>query len=55
MTLEKNGKTYDISECKNHWSVRYTDGGLSVTYEVAKDICENAEELAAYVQSNDMF
>lgn len=55
MNIEKNGKTYVISECKNHWTVKYSAGGLSVSFEVDKKMCETENELIEYVKDNDMF
>ena len=55
MTVEKNGKIYIVNECKKHWTVKYTDGGLSVSYEVDKDLCKTESELSEYIKENDIF
>lgn len=55
MTTQKNGKTYTVSEYKNHWTVKYSAGGLSVNYKVDKGLCESEDELAEYIKNNDMF
>ena len=39
MIIEKKGKTYTVKECKNHWTVKYIDGGLAVNYQIDKNLC----------------
>ncbi len=53
--IEKNGKKYEITECKNYWSVVWNNGGLSVDFQVEKEICTTREELEKYIQKEDMF
>ncbi len=55
MIIEKKGKTYTVKECKNHWTVKYIDGGLAVNYQIDKNLCKNENEIAEYIKNNDMF
>lgn len=55
MIIEKNEKTYRVNECKNYWALKYENGGLSVTYQVDKELCKTEAELSEYVKGNDMF
>ncbi len=53
MLIEKNGKTYIVTEASNKWTVKSDDGKLSVSFEVPKELCPTADELREYVLKND--
>ena len=53
MIIEKNGKTYTITELQNKWNVKTNSGKLSATYEVSKELCPTIDALQEYVLNND--
>lgn len=54
--ITKNDRKYEITECRDYWKVnRAVSVGLTVCFNVDKGLCENAEALAAYIESNDIF
>ena len=55
MTVEKNGKLYEVYERKTIWSVILKSGALTVNIQVPKDICVTFEEVKEYIQKDDMF
>lgn len=55
MVIEKQNKSYTVNECKNHWTVKHSVSGLSVSYKIEKDLCKTKDELRNYVLSNEMF
>lgn len=55
MIIKKNDKKYEITECKNHWSVVLKSGALSVDFQVSKDICKTETELQDYIANESMF
>ena len=55
MTVEKNGKQYEVYERKTIWSVILKSGALTVNIQVPKDICATFEEVKEYIQKDDMF
>lgn len=55
MRIEKNEKTYEVTECQKHWSVRLQSGALSATFQVSKDICKTEAELRDYIEKENMF
>lgn len=55
MVIEKQDKSYTVNECKNHWTLKHTVNGLSVSYKIDKDLCKTEDELCEYVLSNEMF
>ena len=55
MRIEKNGKTYEITEWAHHWSVEWAAGALSATFRVDKELCPTADDLRTYINENDTF
>lgn len=55
MIIEKNGKSYTITELSDKWTVKAENGKLSVAFDISKKICATADELQDYVLQNDMF
>ncbi len=53
MEIKKNGKTYHVSECLEKWTITAKDGKLVLSYEIPKELCSTAEELATFVVNND--
>ena len=55
MVIEKNGKQYEVTERKKHWSVVLRSGALTADFQVSKDVCATVEELKEYIQKETMF
>lgn len=55
MKVTKNGKTYIIKECKNHWSVSEESAAFSLCFNVDKEICKTEADIIEYVNNNDLF
>lgn len=55
MIIEKNGKTYTVTEYPKKWTVSLDNGKLSVAYDVSKELCATAGELHDYVKNNSLF
>ena len=55
MTIEKNGKVFTVRENKNSWTVVRTEGRVSVSYNVPKEIRPTFDELKAYIVESDLF
>ena len=55
MIIEKNGKSYTVTEYRDKWTVKAESGKLSVAYDVSKEICSTADELREYVNNNNLF
>ncbi len=55
MNIEKNGKTYNVNECKSKWTVALNGSKLSVAIDVPKELCKTTEELQNYVLTNELF
>jgi len=55
MIIEKNGKTYSVTEYADKWKVSAENGKLSVAYDVSKELCSTAAELREYVKNNNLF
>ena len=55
MIIKKDGKEYAIEERKELWVVSCKIGELSVEYKISKDICENEEQLRAYIAAEKLF
>ncbi len=53
--IEKNGKRYDVTECKSAWSVTHRTGDFTVDYRVSKDICPSYEALVDYILTENTF
>ena len=49
MIIEKNGKSYTITELSDKWTVKAENGKLSVAFDISKKICTTADELQDYV------
>ena len=55
MIVEKNGKQYEVTEWKNHWSVTWKSGAVEASFQIPKDICKTEEDIKAYIQTETMF
>lgn len=55
MRIKKGDKEYTIIERKSYWSVSLISGGLTVDYQVNKDICATETELREYILKSEMF
>lgn len=55
MIINKNEKTYNVSELQNKWKVSTIINGMPVDYEVSKNDCTTFNDLKAYVLSCDIF
>ncbi len=53
MQIEKNGKTYTVTECPKKWTVSLDSGKLSVAFDVSKELCSTEEQLREYVLTNN--
>jgi hypothetical protein len=43
MIIEKNGKTYTVTEHRDKWTVSAESGKLSVAFDVSKELCPTAK------------
>lgn len=55
MIIEKNSKTYTVTELSNKWTVKAENGKLTVAFDVSKKICTTDNELREYVLQSDIF
>lgn len=55
MIIEKNGKTYTVTEHRDKWTVSAESGKLSVAFDVSKELCPTADALRVYVNNNSIF
>lgn len=55
MTIEKNGKVYAVRENKKSWTVTISEGRVSISANVPKDICPTFGNLKAYIAENHLF
>lgn len=55
MTIQKGDRRFTVRECKKSWSVLREIGGVSVTYNVSKELCKSEAELLEYVKNSDIF
>lgn len=55
MIVEKNGKQYEVTEWKNHWSVMWKNGAVTARFQIPKNLCKTEEEIKAYIQIETMF
>ena len=55
MTVEKNGKSYEVTETATKWTLKAGTGKVALSYEVSKDDCATLEELRQYVADNELF
>ena len=46
--MRKNEKEYTVTERKGYWSVSLASGGLTIDYQVSKDICKTEAELQEF-------
>ena len=53
--IEKNGKAYVVTECKDKWTVKSDCGTVSVSVNVPKNICGTENEIREYVLTEDLF
>ena len=55
MRIKKDDKEYTVIERKDYWSVSLNYKGLTVDFQVNKDLCETENALQDYILGNDMF
>ena len=55
MRISKNEKEYTVTERKGYWSVSLASGGLTIDYQVSKDICKTEAELQEYIEKEKLF
>ncbi len=56
MMIEKNGKTYAVTESTTKWTLKSSYGKLDIAFDVAKESCATFDELREYVlNDNDIF
>lgn len=55
MVIEKNGKSYSVTELRDKWKVSKDSGKLALSVDVPKEICETADELRNYIMNNNLF
>lgn len=55
MIIEKNGKTYTVTEHRDKWRVTAESGKLSIAFDVSKELCATADALRVYVNNNSIF
>lgn len=53
MTIEKNGKTYTVTESRDKWTVKTNNGKLSIAFDISKKLCSKTTELIDYVLNNN--
>ena len=53
MIVEKNEKTYTVTETLNKWVVKSDIGKLSVSVEISKELCNSFEDIQRYLYDND--
>ena len=54
MEVVKNGKTYEVTETTQKWSIKNKLGIMSISYDVSKKDCATIEELQRYVNETDI-
>lgn len=55
MTIQKGEKVYTVKELLHGWKLERVMDGVSVAFNVPKDICETFDELCEYVSDSDLF
>ena len=55
MRISKNETEYTVTERKGYWSVSLASGGLTIDYQVSKDICKTEAELQEYIEKEKLF
>ncbi len=55
MIIQKDEKTYLVSEARDHWTISRTEGKLRVSYKISREVCPDAEALRQYVESEAAF
>ncbi len=55
MKITKGETTYCISEQSDKWIVKRASDGVTVKYEIPKEICATEKELRDYILKNEMF
>ena len=53
MTIEKNGKQFEIIETTRGWSVRAV--GATVWLKIPRGVCRDMEEAKQYVMNSSLF
>lgn len=54
MKVEKNGKSYDVSETADKWVLKSSSGKVDIKYEVSKRDCTTIEDLQKFITENDI-
>lgn len=55
MIIEKNGKTYTVTESRDKWKVSADSGKLALSVDVPKEICKTTDDLRNYIMNNNLF
>ena len=55
MIIKKGEKTYTVRELLHGWKLERVMDGVSVAFNVPKNICGTFGELREYVAGNEMF
>lgn len=55
MIIEKNEKTYIVTELSNKWTVKAEKGKLLTAYDISKKVCSTVDELRVYIQESNLF
>lgn len=53
--IEKNGKEYVFVEFSTKWVIKTKENGVSISYDVPKEICHTVDDLKEYVLKNEIF
>lgn len=54
MTLQANGKTFEISERGAYWRAVWKNGALRVEYKIEKALCPDEAALRRYIEENGL-
>lgn len=55
MIVEKNNKSYNVTESDTKWKISLEDGKLSVAFEVSKNDCVAINDVQEYIMNNEIF
>lgn len=55
MTIEKNGRIYEVRENKKSWTLSVTKDRVTISANVTKADCPTFDDLKAFVYENSLF
>lgn len=51
MSIEKNGKKYEVSERSYKWVLKDSNGKVTIKFEVSKQDCPTVEDLERFIKT----